>query len=149
MIQYSLKCCDGHQFDSWFQSAAAFDKLQNANMVTCVMCGVSEVKKVLMAPAVRPARKNLPAAQIATPTPGPLSTPSGPEEQRIADLRKKVESNSAYVGSDFAKQARAMHDGDAPKKAIYGEAKLDDARKLLKDGVPVLPLPFRPTRKDN
>jgi hypothetical protein len=42
-----------------------------------------------------------------------------------------------------------MHDGDAPEKAIYGEAKLDEARKLLEDGVPVLPLPFRPTGKDN
>jgi hypothetical protein len=135
MIQYSLKCCDGHQFDSWFQSAAAFDKLQNANMVTCVTCGVSEVTKVLMTPAVRPARKGAP--------------PAGPAEQMIADIREKVEANSEYVGNDFATQARAMHDGDAPEKAIYGEAKLDEARKLLEDGVPVLPLPFRPTGKDN
>jgi hypothetical protein len=149
MIQYSLKCCDGHQFDSWFQSAAAFDKLQNANMVTCVTCGVSEVTKVLMTPAVRPARKGAPLGQPDTSNSSPLSTPAGPAEQMIADIREKVEANSEYVGNDFATQARAMHDGDAPEKAIYGEAKLDEARKLLEDGVPVLPLPFRPTGKDN
>ena len=27
MIQYALKCSNGHTFDSWFQSAAAYDKL--------------------------------------------------------------------------------------------------------------------------
>ena len=27
MIQYALKCSNGHTFDSWFQSASAFDRL--------------------------------------------------------------------------------------------------------------------------
>ena len=30
MIQYALKCNDDHKFDSWFQSASAFDKLRLA-----------------------------------------------------------------------------------------------------------------------
>lgn len=102
-----------------------------------------------MTPAVRPARKGAPLGQPDTSNSSPLSTPAGPAEQMIADIREKVEANSEYVGNDFATQARAMHDGDAPEKAIYGEAKLDEARKLLEDGVPVLPLPFRPTGKDN
>ncbi len=151
MIQYSLKCCNEHQFDSWFQSASAFDKLQAAQLVTCAICGVSDVKKVLMAPAVRPARKAKASNDDARakPAPGPLSAPASPAEQMVAELRKQVEDNSEYVGADFVKQARAMHDGESPEKSIYGEAKLDDARKLLEDGVPVLPLPFRPSGKDN
>lgn len=155
MIQYALKCSDGHQFDSWFQSAAAFDKLEKAGMVTCAICGTSAVTKVLMAPAVRPARNGTAAAPVEdakaepAPTPGPLSAPASPAEQMIAELRRKVEDNSEYVGGDFANKARAMHDGEAPEKPIYGEANLEDARKLLEDGVPVLPLPFRPSGKDN
>ncbi len=157
MIQYSLKCSDGHRFDSWFQSASAFDKLKSAGLVTCAVCDVSQVDKVLMAPAVRPARKSEGSAAStkgeksapAAAKPGPLSAPASPAEQMIAEMRRKVESSSEYVGKDFASQARAMHDGDTPEKAIYGEAKLDDARKLLEDGIPVLPLPFRPSGKDN
>lgn len=150
MIQYSLKCCNDHQFDSWFQSADAFDKLQSAGLVTCAICGAPDVKKVLMAPAVRPARNTKTSgSNVKTPTPGPLSAPASPAEQMVAEMRKKVEANSEYVGEDFASKARAMHDGDAPTQSIYGEAKLDDARKLLEDGVPVLPLPFRPSGKDN
>ena len=35
-----------------------------------------------------------------------------------------------------------MHEGETESRAIYGEAKLDDAKKLIEDGVPVAPLPF-------
>ena len=156
MIQYSLKCSSGHQFDSWFQSVATYDKLKTASMVTCAICGDTSVDKVLMAPAVRPARSAKNAAIPAeisqgaeAAKPGPLSAPASPAEQMIAELRRKVEANSEYVGNDFVTRARAMHEGEAPEKPIYGEAKLDDARKLLEDGVPVLPLPFRPSGKDN
>lgn len=147
MIQYALKCSNDHQFESWFQSASAFDKLQNARMLTCAVCGVADVNKVLMAPAVRPASKN--ADQSGPKGPGPLSAPATPAEQMIAEMREKVESNSEYVGSEFAKKARAMHNGDAPETSIYGEANLEEAKKLVEDGVPVLPLPFRPSGKDN
>ena len=50
MIQFSLKCDQGHQFDSWFQSAAAYDKLAGAGMVACAICGSTAVEKALMAP---------------------------------------------------------------------------------------------------
>ena len=64
-------------------------------------------------------------------------------------MRKQVEKNSDYVGMKFAEEARAMHNGDAPERSIYGEAQLDEAKSLIDDGVPVAPLPFRPQRKMN
>ena len=143
MIQYSLKCSEGHSFDSWFQSAEAFDKLLGAGMVTCAICGTDQVQKSMMAPSVRPART---AAQ--TPK-GELSKPASPQEAALAQLKDHVEKNSDYVGMNFASEARAMHDGDTPERSIHGEAKLEDAKKLIEDGVPVAPLPFRPTRKTN
>lgn len=70
-------------------------------------------------------------------------------EESLTKLRKEVEDNSDYVGKDFANEARKMHDGEAPERAIWGESKLDDAKKLIDDGVPVMPLPFVPKRKTN
>lgn len=140
MINYTLKCDNGHQFDSWFQSAEAFDKLCAAGMVSCAVCGSAAVKKAIMAP-----RLNQSAKEVAKP----LSQPASPAEQAMAEIRKKVEENSDYVGKDFAKEARAIHDGTAPERSIYGEARLEDAKKLVEDGVPVAPLPFNPTRKTN
>ncbi|WP_282120015.1 DUF1178 family protein [Ruegeria atlantica] len=147
MIQYSLKCSRDHTFDSWFQSAAAYDKLASAGMVTCVVCGDAQVDKAIMTPRVRPARN----AQTTEPQSKQVdvATPSPDIEKVLADLRRKVEENSDYVGKDFAKEARKIHLGDAPERAIYGEAKPDEAKALIDDGVPVSPLPFLPTRKTN
>ncbi|MBW0156768.1 DUF1178 family protein [Sedimentimonas flavescens] len=143
MIRYTLKCESDHSFDSWFQSAEAFDKLLAAGMVACSVCGSSKVSKALMAPSVQPARK------AGEKPEAPLSAPQGEVEQALAAMRRHVEENSDYVGMNFAAEARAMHDGDAPERAIHGEAKLEEAKALLEDGIPVAPLPFLPRRKTN
>lgn len=145
MIRYALTCDKNHSFESWFQSAEAFDKLSKAGMVACTYCGATDITKTLMAPAVRPARK---AGKTPTAT-HPLAAPASPIEEALATLRRQVEDNSEYVGLNFVNEARAIHDGDRPNRAIYGEARADDARKLIEDGVPVAPLPFMPRRKTN
>lgn len=178
MIQYALKCADGHTFDSWFQSASAFDKLAATGLVSCAVCGNGSVEKAIMTPRVRPGRKAVsgrgePEAKSQNTAPpsgqaegtikmqqpeqakqsssmtGALSNPSNEAEKALADMRRKVEDNSDYVGKDFVAEARAMHEGDAPGRAIHGEARLDEAKALIEDGVPVLPLPFMPNRKTN
>lgn len=147
MIRFSLTCSNGHDFESWFQTGAAFEKLRDAQMVSCSHCGVTTVEKSLMAPAV--GKGTAPAPKPVTAPPTPLAaTPGGPE-QALTELRRKIESTSEYVGLSFAAEARAMHDGDAPERSIYGEARFEDAKRLIEDGVPVAPLPFRPRRRTN
>lgn len=142
MIRFALKCPADHGFESWFQSGAAFDSLKSAGHVACPVCGDTGVEKTLMAPTVRPAR------DAAPPRPD-LSAPASDAERALAELRRKVEENSEYVGLDFVTEARRIHDGDAPLRAIYGEARMEEAKKLIEDGVPVAPLPFLPQRKTN
>ena len=151
MIQFTLKCDQDHRFDSWFQSASAFDKLHAAGMVACAVCGSTHVEKALMAPSVRDSRRKTPQAAEApdTPRPRPLSAPATTAEQALADLKRHVEKNSEYVGLNFAREARQMHEGSAPERSIYGEARPEEARKLIEDGVPIAPLPFLPNRKSN
>lgn len=148
MIRYSLKCAQAHEFESWFQSAAAYASLHAAGLVTCAVCGTADVDKLLMAPAVRPARNAATPPAHAQPVP-PLSQPKTEAEQALAALRAQVEANSEYVGMNFATEARKMHDGITPERAIYGEARPEEAKKLIEDGVPVAPLPFLPRRKAN
>ena len=148
MIRFALKCDQEHSFESWFHSSAAFEALSAAGHVTCPACGSTQVDKTLMAPRVRPARS---AAQTPAdpPTAAPPLAPVSDQERAIAQMKAKVEAESEYVGASFANEARAIHDGDSPDRAIYGEAKPEEARQLIEDGVPVLPLPFTPTRKTN
>lgn len=139
MIRYSLKCDAGHGFESWFASAAAFDHLADAGKLACPACGTYKVAKELMAPVVRPTRGARPD----------LTTPQTEAEIALAAMRRQVEENSDYVGMNFVTEARRIHAGDAPERAIYGEARMDEARALIEDGVPVAPLPFMAARRTN
>lgn len=136
MIRYALRCSDAHLFESWFQSAAAFDGLQKAGRLSCPVCGVDEVEKAVMAPQVRPGRKAPPPQQVSRAV-------------MLARLKARIEREADYVGAAFATEARAIHEGEAPARAIYGEARPEEARALLEDGIPVAPLPFVPARKTN
>ncbi len=151
MIRYALKCSADHSFESWFANADAFDSLKSGGMVACPECGVTDVSKSLMSPGVQPARAKAAATPPAAPASAELPVPAEPAQvdPRLVAMRKHVEANSEYVGMKFATEARKMHEGEAPHRAIYGEAKLEEAKKLLEDGIPVAPLPFTPTRKTN
>lgn len=137
MIRFSLKCDQDHGFESWFPSGAAYEALKAAGHVSCPVCGSVVVEKALMAPAVRAAREEA----------GPLRGAETPMEQAIAALKKQVEENSEYVGMNFVAEARRIHQGEAPERSIHGEARPEEAKKLIEEGVPVAPLPFLPARK--
>ena len=137
MISFSLCCAKDHRFDSWFASSAAFESLLGAGRISCPNCGDSTITKALMAPAV------------AVTLPPRLAEDRTDAQQHLAKMRRHIEENADYVGQDFADEARKIHDGDAPARAIYGEASAAQARDLLSDGVPVAPLPFMPRTKVN
>lgn len=142
MIRYALNCAEGHSFESWFQSADAFDALDERGLLTCAVCGGGQVSKAIMAPRVAKSEAEADSA-------GPLSAPASPAEQAMAEIRKKVEENADYVGDTFAAEVRAMQNGEAPDRPIWGEARLPEAKALIEEGAPVAPLPFMPPRKVN
>lgn len=137
MIRYDLKCDAGHAFDSWFRGSDEYTRLSGAGLLACPHCGSSKVEKALMAPGV------------ATSEAGDLRRPRDAREEALAKMRAEIETNSDYVGLSFAAEARKMHAGEIPARSIHGEAKPEEARALIEDGVPVLPLPFTPARKVN
>ena len=149
MIRYALKCEINHQFESWFQSADAFEKLRLARLLTCPDCGTAAVEKAMMAPRVRTQEKDHETVRTDTVPMHALAAPASPAEAAIKELKRKIQRHSEYVGQDFADEARKIHVGDAPERSIYGEASNDEARSLVEDGVPVAPLPFLPPRKTN
>lgn len=80
----------------------------------------------------------------------PLSGPASTAEQALAELRKQIEAHTEDVGKNFAAEARKIHEGDAPLRPIMGEAKWQDARALIEDGIQIAPLPWAASgRKTN
>ncbi len=128
MIRYALRCPQDHRFDSWFRSAGGYEELVSSGRITCPECGSDRIEKAPMAPRLGAAR---------------------PTELPLARLRRKVETEADYVGAGFASEARSIHAGMSANRPIWGEARPGEALDLLRDGIPVLPLPFAPRSKTN
>ena len=70
MIKYKLQCVNEHVFEGWFRSSDDFDVQAAAGDLSCPVCGVSEVGKAIMAPAVVRGRGGRGERADAPPTGG-------------------------------------------------------------------------------
>ncbi len=84
------------------------------------------------------------AAQTNTQHPGAAMAAHMPPEMQAAWLKmaQHVMANTTDVGSDFAAEARRIHEGEAPERAIRGQATRQETLELLEDGIAVMPLPL-------
>lgn len=140
MIRYALICDQGHEFEGWFPDSAAFENQQERRLVCCTHCGSHRIEKQLMAPGIA-AKSNKVTHTMAA---GPVDPRSQMLMQMMREMRKSIAENSEYVGDKFAEQARQMHYSEIEKRGIYGEAKPEEAKALVEEGIEVFPLPSLP-----
>ncbi|GAB6854602.1 DUF1178 family protein [Asaia astilbis] len=135
MICYQLRCSAGHPFEGWFPNSTSYDQQQDSGLVSCPQCGVTEVEKSLMAPALstRAAQKTLP-----------------PDEQvrmALRAFRKVVETQCDDVGDRFAEEAMKRHDAQLEgerqsERGIYGTMSDSEKERLEDEGVDFTPVPW-------
>ncbi len=155
MIRYALICDKGHQFESWFQDSAAYDKQARRKLVACPQCNSTKVEKAMMAPRLAGRRTRAAPMEVssapAPETAAPVAMMS-PQEQflreKLKELRDHVTKNADYVGDKFPDLARQMHYEEIDQRSIYGEAKPDEVKELIEEGVGVQPLPMLPEDKN-
>ena len=160
MIRYALICQQGHQFESWFQDSAAYDKQAKRGLVSCPHCGSAKVEKAIMAPRLastaRKRGKPIEAPETApetTPTPAPAPVAMiSPQEQEIRaklkELRDHLTKNADNVGAKFPEEARKMHYGEIEHRSSVGEASLEDAKELVEEGIELHAIPTLPDEKN-
>jgi len=52
--------------------------------------------------------------------------------------------NTEDVGRRFAEEARRIHQEEAPRRGIRGTATREEAKDLVEEGIPIMPLPIPP-----
>ena len=127
MIVFDLRCSEGCAvFEGWFDSGEDFAQQSERGLVQCPYCGTTKVEKAPMAPRV---------SRSAV-------VPSEVKEKlaELASLQSKLLSKSEWVGADLPDTARAMHLGEMEPRAVHGQASATEARSLIEEGVPILPL---------
>lgn len=145
MIKFTLSCERGHEFESWFPDGEAYETQARRGLVQCSDCDSRRVVKAPMAPAI-----------IGGPRPEPARAAEGTKPVALLDdkhrelrsalvaLRRAIDAQTDDVGLKFPEIARAIHDGEAPERAIRGRASAAEARALVEEGIGVMPLPPLP-----
>ncbi len=139
MIKYQLTCDLNHEFEGWFRNSDDFDTQSDEGLIECPSCGSEEVRKAVMAPAVK--RR------------------SGSRDERLSAIKNEiiqaagrardyVEKNFDYVGDKFPEEARKIHYGESKKRGIFGEATRTEVQDLVTEGVKVAPLPETKKKTD-
>ncbi len=134
MIKYTLICEETHEFEIWFSKSSDYDEQAPKGLIACPYCGSTKVEKGIMAPNVSTSRKKETIAEKQKAAMQMMN-------KAAAKIRKEIEDNCDYVGGNFADEARAIHYGEKPERAIYGEASAKDAADLHDEGVEIAPLP--------
>lgn len=162
MIVFDLECrSGGHRFEGWFGSSDDFAQQQTRGLVTCPVCGGSDVGKAVMAPNLGRKGNQL---SVSSPRPskepasGPVtnSGPVIPPEaiamfRAIAEAQTEALKSSRWVGDTFAETARAIHYGEQDAEPIHGQATQSQAQDLAEEGIDIAPvlIPIVPPSKAN
>ena len=150
-----LRCAQDHGFEGWFAGEADFQDQVQRGAVQCPLCGDSQVRKVLSVPRInlgvrRPSPA--PSAPLAPDVPTalgdrreqtaalPSAVPPDTPERAWLQWARRVVAQTEDVGPRFAEEARRMHHGEVPERAIRGQASVQETVQLLDEGIAVLPL---------
>jgi len=158
MIKYSLNCDHDHGFESWFPDIASYETQVRSGLVSCPECGSIRVQKAMMAPALLGGARQPAVVDQARAAPAEAPAEAAPvallDERSHAlrvmarELRRQIVANTVDVGRNFPDEARAIQAGDAPERAIRGEATPEEARALIEEGIGVTPLPSVPDERN-
>lgn len=142
MIRFNLVCDAHHEFEAWFSGSSDFDDQSERGLICCPLCGSEQVEKALMTPTVSTARKKDASTRLAM---------NKAQSEALNQLRKAVKTireTSEDVGDKFPEEARKIHYGESEERGIIGQAKPDEVKALVDEGVGIAPLPDLPEEKN-
>ncbi|MEY2840188.1 MAG: hypothetical protein RJB60_2487 [Pseudomonadota bacterium] len=163
MLVVDLSCAQGHRFEGWFASSDDLAAQQAKGLVTCPVCGDAHVTRVPSASHVvvqgggerrsadqaprqvgESAPKNPPV-----PASSPDASSQAPDPEVVRQLQamwlntvREIVQNTEDVGDSFPEEVRAMHHGDAPERAVRGQASPEERQALRDEGIEVIALPM-------
>lgn len=133
MIIYDLKCEKKHTFEGWFNDRKAFEDQKKKKLVTCPVCGSSDIDIV------------------------PSSiTVMGKDSEKLKDAHSReispmkalqmfheyMDKTFEDVGSRFAEVALRIHAGEEDIRNIKGTTTEKEEATLTEEGVPFIKIPI-------
>jgi hypothetical protein len=132
----NLCCSQEHRFEGWFASEEDYLSQAGRKLVECPMCGDQAITRLPTAPRLSVGKSRESDAA--------MREPQSPEAMTMQAMWNRavqhVLANTDDVGDRFAEEARRIHYGETPERAIRGQASSEDAQSLRDEGIDVVPL---------
>ena len=150
MIKYSLKCveenCNKNEpFDGWFQNSTSYKKQIEDGYISCPYCGSLNIKKNLMSPSVKSTKEKISKIISKNVKHNELNKNSNKQIDMMVilrNLKKEIQKNAEFVGKNFTKEAKAIHEGKSKERAIYGQADAKDLEELKSKNIDYINVPW-------
>ncbi|MDD5722136.1 MAG: DUF1178 family protein [Syntrophales bacterium] len=133
MIIYDLKCEKKHTFEGWFNDREAFEAQKKKKLVTCPVCGSSDIGIVPSSITI-----------MGRETEG-LKNTSSKEISPMKALKlfhEYMDKTFEDVGSRFAEVALRIHAGEEDVRSIKGTTTEREEATLTEEGVPFVKIPI-------
>jgi len=133
VIIYDLKCEKNHKFEGWFNDRTAFEDQKIQKLITCPICGSSEVEMLLSSVSIM--GKDIEESK----------------EKSLKDLspikalqlfHEYLDKNFDDVGDKFANIAVKMHRGEEDRRNIKGTTTKTEEETLKEEGVKFIKVPI-------
>ena len=155
MIKYSLKCIEDdcnkkEPFDAWFQNSTSFEKQIKAGYISCPHCGSLKIRKNLMSPSIKTnkvVKTKISSSKVEDNQIYKKTYKQIDMMVVLRNLKKEIQKNAEFVGQNFAKEAKAIHEGKSKERAIYGQASPKDLKELKSKNIDVVKVPW--VQEDN
>ena len=150
MIKYSLKCIEDdcnkkEPFDAWFQNSTSFEKQIKAGYISCPHCGSLKIRKNLMSPTVKSIKEKTHKITSKNVKYNELNKNTNKQIDMMVilrNLKKEIQKNAEFVGKNFTKEAKAIHEGKSKERAIYGQADAKDLEELKSKNIDFINVPW-------
>jgi len=132
VIIYDLKCEKGHKFEGWFKDRSAFENQKSQRLITCLVCGSSDVEMI-------PSAMSITARDTKTSYRENVKELSTPRAIKL--FHEYLDKNFDDVGKKFADIALKMHHGEEEKRNIKGTTTENEEDILREEGVQFFKIP--------
>jgi hypothetical protein len=133
VIIYDLRCEKKHKFEGWFKDLAAFEEQKAGKLITCPLCGSSDVEMVPSSIAVMGRSRELKERKANLADVSPM--------KMLEMVHDFVSKNFDDVGDQFAETALKIHRGEEGKRNIRGVTTEKEEETLREAGVDFVKIP--------
>lgn len=137
----NLRCANGHGFEGWFGSDDEFMSQNGRGLVECPLCADKVITRMPTAPRLNLSGAREAPVAVAEVAPADQEATAARMQAMWMHAVRQLMANTEDTGERFPEEARRIHYGEAPERAIRGVASQPEREALLEEGIEVVAIP--------